>query len=141
MGSGGRTRRWTVRPPPRCRRPGRVRRARPRACPTARSRACAAPPRRSRRRAWPTSAVRSARRCPSTLCSETSEPYSGGRREGHAMAWDFETDPEYQEKLDWVDAFVREECEPLDFAFPHLQFTPLDDARRRIVDPLKEEVR
>ena len=30
------------------------------------------------------------------------------------MAWDFETDPEYQEKLDWADAFVREEVEPLD---------------------------
>ena len=30
------------------------------------------------------------------------------------MAWDFETDPEFQKKLDWVDAFVREEVEPLD---------------------------
>src|SRR6476661_3920845 len=57
------------------------------------------------------------------------------------MAWDFETDPEYREKLDWVDAFVRDECEPLDHAFPHLQFTPLDDARRTVIDPLKEEVR
>ena len=41
------------------------------------------------------------------------------------MAWDFETDPEYQKKLDWADAFVREEVEPLDLVFPHLQFTPL----------------
>ncbi len=30
------------------------------------------------------------------------------------MAWDFETDPEFQEKLDWADEFVREEVEPLD---------------------------
>ena len=30
------------------------------------------------------------------------------------MAWDFETEPEFQEKLDWVDEFVREEIEPLD---------------------------
>ena len=30
------------------------------------------------------------------------------------MAWDFETEPEYQEKLDWADTFVREEVEPLD---------------------------
>src|SRR5437667_84389 len=30
------------------------------------------------------------------------------------MAWDFETDPEYQAQLDWVDAFVREEVELLD---------------------------
>jgi acyl-CoA dehydrogenase len=57
------------------------------------------------------------------------------------MAWDFETDPEYQKKLDWADAFVREEVEPLDYAFPHLQFVPLDDIRRKIIDPLKEEVR
>jgi len=57
------------------------------------------------------------------------------------MAWDFRTDPEYQEQLDWVDAFVREEVEPLDYAFPHLQFTPLDDARREVIDPLKDEVR
>jgi acyl-CoA dehydrogenase len=57
------------------------------------------------------------------------------------MAWDFETEPEYQEKLDWADAFVREKVEPLDHLFPHQQFVPLDGARRRIVDPLKDEVR
>ena len=57
------------------------------------------------------------------------------------MAWDFETDPEYQKVLDWADEFVREEIEPLDLAFPHLQFTPLDDNRRKVIDPLKEEVR
>src|SRR6187397_3609275 len=57
------------------------------------------------------------------------------------MAWDFETDPEYQKLLDWADEFVREELEPLDLAFPHQQFTPLDDKRRKVIDPLKEEVR
>src|SRR5579862_9066887 len=57
------------------------------------------------------------------------------------MAWDFETDPEYQEKLDWAADFVKREVEPLDYAFPHLQFTPLDDKRRKVIDPLKEEVR
>jgi len=57
------------------------------------------------------------------------------------MAWDFETDPEFQEKLDWVDQFVREECEPLDLAFPHLQFHPLTPERRSVIDPLKEEVK
>jgi hypothetical protein len=31
----------------------------------------------------------------------------------NAMAWDFETDPEYQKKLDWVQAFVENEVEPL----------------------------
>ncbi len=33
------------------------------------------------------------------------------------MAWDFETDPEYQQKLDWADEFVRTEVEPLDLVF------------------------
>ena len=57
------------------------------------------------------------------------------------MAWDFETDPEFQELLDWADRFVRDEVEPLDLIWPHLQFTPLNDARRAVVDPLKEQVR
>ena len=30
------------------------------------------------------------------------------------MAWDFETEPEFQEKLDWMDEFVSREVEPLD---------------------------
>ena len=30
------------------------------------------------------------------------------------MAWDFETDEEFQSVLDWMDEFVREEIEPLD---------------------------
>jgi acyl-CoA dehydrogenase len=34
-----------------------------------------------------------------------------------------------------------EKVEPLDYLFPHEQFVPLDGARRKIVDPLKEEVR
>ena len=33
------------------------------------------------------------------------------------MAWDFSTDPEYQEKLDWADTFLREEVEPLDLVW------------------------
>ncbi len=35
------------------------------------------------------------------------------------MAWDFSTDPEFQEKLDWVEEFCREEVEPLDYVFPY----------------------
>jgi acyl-CoA dehydrogenase len=57
------------------------------------------------------------------------------------MAWDFETEPEYQAKLDWADAFVRDEVEPLDLVFTDQQFVPLDEARRKVVDPLKEQVR
>ncbi len=57
------------------------------------------------------------------------------------MAWDFETDPEYQEQLDWVDDFVREEVEPLDLLWPGLEFTPPTDELRRVIDPLKQQVR
>ncbi|MEV4235514.1 acyl-CoA dehydrogenase family protein [Nocardia sp. NPDC049737] len=57
------------------------------------------------------------------------------------MAWDFETDPEYQKKLDWADEFVRAEVEPLDLVWEHEQFVPLDGARRKAIQPLKEEVR
>jgi acyl-CoA dehydrogenase len=57
------------------------------------------------------------------------------------MAWDFETEPSFQPKLDWADAFVREEVEPLDLLWDGLQFTPPDDRLRKVIDPLKEEVR
>src|SRR5436305_8603227 len=57
------------------------------------------------------------------------------------MAWDFETEPEFQQKLDWADTFVREEVEPLDLAWPHQQYVPLNETRRKVIDPLKEEVR
>jgi acyl-CoA dehydrogenase len=57
------------------------------------------------------------------------------------MAWDFETDPGYQAKLDWADEFVRNEVEPLDLVFPGLMFTPPDEKLRAIIDPLKAEVR
>jgi acyl-CoA dehydrogenase len=57
------------------------------------------------------------------------------------MAWDFETDPEYQQKLDWARTFVREEVEPLDLLFRDLVFTPPSDQIRAIIDPLKQQVR
>src|SRR5215469_10497913 len=58
------------------------------------------------------------------------------------MAWGFETDPEYQERLDWARTFVREEVEPLDLVFPgDLPFTPPSETIRKIIDPLKQQVR
>jgi acyl-CoA dehydrogenase len=57
------------------------------------------------------------------------------------MAWDFETESGYQEKLDWADRFVRAEIEPLDLLFPGQQFTPPDARLRPILDPLKQQVR
>jgi acyl-CoA dehydrogenase len=56
------------------------------------------------------------------------------------MTWDFTTDTEYQIKLDWVDAFLREEVEPLDYVLGD----PYDksDARAlEIVRPLQQQVR
>ncbi|MFI6522140.1 acyl-CoA dehydrogenase family protein [Spirillospora sp. NPDC050679] len=56
------------------------------------------------------------------------------------MAWDFETDPDYQELLDWADAFVREEVEPLDLVLGD----PYDKADPRfglLVRPLQEQVK
>ena len=57
------------------------------------------------------------------------------------MAWDFSTEPEFEAKLDWIRRFVREEVEPLDVVFPGCEYLPLDDERRKIVDPLKQQVR
>jgi acyl-CoA dehydrogenase len=57
------------------------------------------------------------------------------------MAWDFETEPEYQEKLDWADTFVREEVEPLDYIWPDLVFRPPSPNVRKVIDPLKQQVR
>jgi acyl-CoA dehydrogenase len=58
------------------------------------------------------------------------------------MAWDFSTEPDFQAKLDWADAFVRTECEPLDLALPHpAEFAPPTDGIRKVIDPLKQQVR
>jgi acyl-CoA dehydrogenase len=51
------------------------------------------------------------------------------------MSWDFSTDPAFQQKLDWMEAFVREEVWPLEV---------VDVTRERLDDlmrPLKEEVK
>jgi acyl-CoA dehydrogenase len=60
------------------------------------------------------------------------------------MAWDFETDPEFKQKLDWIDQFVREECEPLDLLFHANKYAhyetdnPLANA---VIWPLQERVK
>ena len=66
---------------------------------------------------------------------------------GHAkpqpMAWDFATEPEFQEKLDWTDEFVRREVEPLDLAFrgAGAPFDRRNPVYKKITDPLKAEVK
>jgi len=56
------------------------------------------------------------------------------------MSWDFETDPEFQKELDWIDAFVKEEVEPLDhvLGFPYEVKNP---KRNALVRPLQAEVK
>jgi len=56
------------------------------------------------------------------------------------MSWDFETEPEFQKELDWVDAFVRDEVEPVDFVVEHA-WDMQDPVRRRVIPPLQERVR
>jgi acyl-CoA dehydrogenase len=58
------------------------------------------------------------------------------------MAWDFSTDPEYQEKLDWVREFVKTEVEPLDLAFPHeAVYDKEHPVYRGVVKPLQQKVK
>jgi acyl-CoA dehydrogenase len=51
------------------------------------------------------------------------------------VAWDFETEPDYQAKLDWARSFVDEEILPI-------ETLPLDnETLMRLIAPLKEEVK
>jgi acyl-CoA dehydrogenase len=54
--------------------------------------------------------------------------------------WDFETDPEYAKELEWVDAFVRDEVEPLDYLLP-FAYDVKDPKRNAAVRPLQEVVK
>ncbi len=54
--------------------------------------------------------------------------------------WDFETDPDYQSKLDWVDGFMRAEVEPLDL----VGLDPYDKSNpdvMHLLRPLQQVVR
>jgi acyl-CoA dehydrogenase len=53
------------------------------------------------------------------------------------MAWDFSTDPEFQEQLDWMAQFVREEIWPLETLVEELDQAALD----RIYAPLQQQVK
>lgn len=57
--------------------------------------------------------------------------------------WDFSTDPDFQQKLDWMETFVREEVEPLDLLFP-AGGDPYDTSNKAalaILRPLQQQVR
>jgi acyl-CoA dehydrogenase len=53
------------------------------------------------------------------------------------VAWDFSTDPEFERRLDWMRAFVREEVWPIEAIEDRLAQADLD----RINAPLQEQVR
>ncbi len=60
------------------------------------------------------------------------------------MAWDFTTEPEFQEKLDWADGFVTDKVYKVDSLWPHDNYKPtkdLTDEQRNVIQPLKDEVR
>ena len=56
------------------------------------------------------------------------------------MAWDFETEPEFQRELEWIDRFVRDEIEPLDMLLGE-PFDTADKKSRAIAQPLKDRVK
>src|SRR6201988_2029252 len=56
------------------------------------------------------------------------------------MSWDFETEPEFQKQLDWIDKFVREEVEPLDYVLES-PYDVRDSNRNKLVRPLQAEGR
>jgi acyl-CoA dehydrogenase len=57
------------------------------------------------------------------------------------MAWDFETEPEFQRKLDWMREFVREEIYPLETVDELYSSPEGREALARIIAPLKQEVK
>src|SRR3954466_7603259 len=54
--------------------------------------------------------------------------------------WDFETDPEFQVELDWVEQFVRDEIEPVDFVVKH-PYDMDDPVRQQLIPPLQQKVK
>ncbi len=57
------------------------------------------------------------------------------------MAWDFATEPEFQEKLDWIADFVEREVTPLDLAFPHhYVYDKTHPVHEQVLKPLQKQV-
>ena len=56
---------------------------------------------------------------------------------------DFSVEPDFQEKLDWMNRFVREECELVDLLFPSAgdMYDMKNSKARRIIAPLQEQVK
>src|SRR5438477_3830448 len=57
------------------------------------------------------------------------------------MAWDFSTDEAFEADLDWMRTFVKEEVAPLDLVFPHYDHRVPPPWLKKVIDPLKAEVK
>jgi acyl-CoA dehydrogenase len=57
------------------------------------------------------------------------------------MAWDFSTDPEFEEQLAWMGRFVAEEVEPLELLWPEYHHRVPPPWLKKVIDPLKQQVR
>ncbi len=55
------------------------------------------------------------------------------------MAWDFETDPEFQKELDWIESFVTQEIEPLDYVVEN-PYDLANETRNALIKPLQAQV-
>ena len=55
------------------------------------------------------------------------------------MAWDFETDPEFQKELDWIESFVTQEIEPLDYVIEN-PYDLANEKRNALIKPLQAQV-
>ena len=56
------------------------------------------------------------------------------------MNWYFDTDPEFQKQLDWMDSFVTEEIEPIDHVIAH-PYDTSDPLRNALIKPLQQQVK
>jgi acyl-CoA dehydrogenase len=56
------------------------------------------------------------------------------------MSWNFETDPEFAEELEWIDEFVREEVEPIDLLISD-PWDVGDPLRNDLIVPLQRSVK
>jgi acyl-CoA dehydrogenase len=57
------------------------------------------------------------------------------------VSWNFETDEDFQRDLDWIETFVREEVEPIDFIIKDYGFDLSDPLRQELIPPLQAKVR
>ena len=57
------------------------------------------------------------------------------------MAWDFSTDDAFEADLAWMRTFVKEEIAPLDLVFPHYDHQVPPPWLKKVIDPLKNEVK